>query len=307
MRAQDHVYLQYREVGVLLWRGFSLQQVCDQCFSNVDDLGKGRQMPVHYGSKALNVHTISSPLATQIPQAAGAAYAFKRDNENCPDDEKRAAWCFFGDGSASEGDFHAGMNFAATLQCPVVFVVRNNGYAISTPVEEQYRGDGIAGRASGYGMHAIRCDGNDLLAVLKSSEEARDIAVSQNKPVLLEVMTYRGGHHSTSDDSTRYRTKEEINGWLEGTSPISRLGRFLQDRGLWTEEMAQECADETRKQVLQAFSTASQKKKPALTELFTDVFDKEPQSLQRQRQQLKEHLEKYGSEYKLDDLAEKTL
>ncbi|KAJ1941850.1 hypothetical protein EC988_006653, partial [Linderina pennispora] len=135
---KDHVFGQYREAGVLLQRGFTLEQFMNQCYSNELDPGKGRQMPVHYGSKELNFQTISSPLATQIPQASGAAYAMRREGS------KQCVVCYFGEGAASEGDFHAGLNMAATLGCPVIFYCRNNGYAISTPSIEQYRGDGIA-------------------------------------------------------------------------------------------------------------------------------------------------------------------
>ncbi|KAJ2793510.1 hypothetical protein H4S07_007026, partial [Coemansia furcata] len=124
---KDHVFGQYREAGVLLQRGFTLEQFMNQCYSNEKDLGKGRQMPIHYGSKELHFQTISSPLATQIPQAAGAAYAMRREGN------KQCAICYFGEGAASEGDFHAGLNMAATLGCPVIFYCRNNGYAISTP------------------------------------------------------------------------------------------------------------------------------------------------------------------------------
>lgn len=112
---------QYREAGVLLWRGFTLQEMCDQCVGNAESCDKGRMMPVHYGSKALNFHTISSPLATQIPQAAGAAYAMKLQGQ------PSCVVCYFGEGAASEGDFHGGLNFAATLGCPVIFFCRNNG------------------------------------------------------------------------------------------------------------------------------------------------------------------------------------
>jgi 2-oxoisovalerate dehydrogenase E1 component alpha subunit len=166
------VFAQYREHGVLLWRGFSIQEAVDQCFSNVGDKGKGRQMPIHYGSRRLHFQTISSPLGTQIPQAVGAAYAFKVQQKDA------VAICYFGEGAASEGDFHAALNFSATLDVPVLFFCRNNGYAISTPSSEvreysiatitsfnqlysltvrssficqQYRGDGIASRAAGYG------------------------------------------------------------------------------------------------------------------------------------------------------------
>ncbi|CAE7933710.1 bkdA [Symbiodinium sp. KB8] len=117
----DPVYAQYREAGLLLMRGFTLQQFADQCCSNEDDGGKGRQMPVHYGSPEHHFYTISSPLTTQLPQAAGTGYAMKMEGKG------RCCAVFFGEGAASEGDFHAGMNFASTLEAPVVFFCRNNG------------------------------------------------------------------------------------------------------------------------------------------------------------------------------------
>lgn len=124
LHPNDPVFAQYREAGVIIWRGFSKQQFADQLFSNAGDLGKGRQMPVHVGSKELNFHTISSPLGTQIPQAAGAAYALKNQGS------ENLVICYFGEGAASEGDFHAGVNMASTLDVPMVFFCRNNGYAI---------------------------------------------------------------------------------------------------------------------------------------------------------------------------------
>ena len=185
---EDLVYAQYREAGVLLWRGFTIAQFIDQCYGNIDDEGKGKQMPVHYGSRQLNFVTISSPLATQIPQAVGSAYVFKREKNN-----ERCVVVYFGDGAASEGDTHAAMNFAATLECPVIFFCRNNGYAISTPVHEQYRGDGIASRGTGYGMAALRVDGTDLLAVYNGTKAAREYCLKNNKPIILEAMQYRLG------------------------------------------------------------------------------------------------------------------
>ncbi|KAF8358977.1 bckd-1A [Pristionchus pacificus] len=147
----DLVFGQYREVGVLMYRGFPLEQFMHQCYGNHCDIGKGKQMPVHYGSSEHNFVTISSPLTTQLPQAAGAAYAFKMRPGN-----DRIVCVYFGDGAASEGDAHAAFNFAATLKCPIIFFCRNNGYAISTPTSEQYGGDGIAGKGPGYGLHTIR-------------------------------------------------------------------------------------------------------------------------------------------------------
>eukprot|EP00126_Sphaerothecum_destruens_P008881 Sdes_comp20374_c0_seq5m14225 len=181
----DMVFGQYREAGVLMYRGFTLDEFMNQCYSNAKDYGKGRQMPVHYGSQRLNFQTISSPLSTQMPQAAGAAYAYKRAGN------KNIVICFFGEGAASEGDAHAAFNFAATLDCPVIFFCRNNGYAISTPTQEQYRGDGIASRGYGYGITSLRVDGNDMFAVYNSVKEAKSLALAENRPILIEAMTYR--------------------------------------------------------------------------------------------------------------------
>ena len=150
---QDVVFAQYREQGILMWRGFTLEQFCNQCFSNQLDLGKGRQMPVHYGCRALNYQTISSPLGTQLTQAVGAAYKLKLDAIANPERESAVSIAYFGDGAASSVDFHSACNFAATLRVPMIFFCRNNGYAISTPVSDQYSGDGIVSRAPGYGMN----------------------------------------------------------------------------------------------------------------------------------------------------------
>ncbi|XP_071741778.1 2-oxoisovalerate dehydrogenase subunit alpha 1, mitochondrial-like [Rutidosis leptorrhynchoides] len=133
LSGDDLIMPQYREPGVLLWRGFTLHEFVNQCFGNRNDYGKGRQMPIHYGSKKHNYFTISSPIATQLPQAVGAAYSLKMDNKDA------CVVTYFGDGSTSEGDFHASLNFAAVMEAPVVFLCRNNGWAISTPVTEQFR------------------------------------------------------------------------------------------------------------------------------------------------------------------------
>jgi 2-oxoisovalerate dehydrogenase E1 component alpha subunit len=242
---EDMIFAQYREAGVLLWRGFTLQEAADQCFSNESDLGKGRQMPVHYGKRELNFQTISSPLTTQLPQAVGAAYAYKNLNKNA------VVICYFGEGAASEGDFHAAMNFASTLEVPIVFFCRNNGYAISTPVVDQYRGDGIISRAIGYGMNAIRVDGNDVFAVQSATRAAREVALEKCRPVFIEAMSYRRGHHSTSDDSTRYRSLSEIKHWQEHNDPMKRLRYFMESQGWWDDEKENSMRDMERVLVMQ--------------------------------------------------------
>ena len=294
LQPDDPIFGQYREAGVFLYRGFPLQQFAHQCFSNLHDMGKGRQMPVHYGSAALHIQTISSPLGTQLPQAAGAAYACKMEGKG------RVVCCYFGEGAASEGDFHPAFNMSATLECPVLFFCRNNGYAISTPTHEQYRGDGIAGRAHGYGMAAIRVDGNDLLAVYEATRAAREYAVTNNAPVLIEAMTYRGGHHSTSDDSTRYRSVDEIQHWADNHNPITRFRLLLERMQLWDSTKEANTRVQARADVLRAMRAAETARKPPISQMFEDVYDVLPRHLQEQKEEMARHLEKWGDKYGLD-------
>lgn len=286
----DMIMGQYREQAAIRWRGFSTEQFMNQLLSNEDDLGKGRQMPVHYGSRELNFMTISSPLGTQIPQAAGYAYAQKlQGNDSC-------TLCYFGEGAASEGDFHAGLNMAAVLNCPVVFVCRNNGYAISTPAEEQFKGDGIAPRGVAYGIKTIRVDGNDILAVYLASVEARRLALENHEPVLIETMSYRLGAHSTSDDPSGYRSKDEEDKWRE-KDPIERMQNWLKAKAWWDEAEEKTILENYRKEVLDTLKRVEKKPMPTLDELITDVYDNPPLPLQKQYAQLQEHIAKYPENY----------
>lgn len=297
----DLVYAQYREAGVLLWRGFTLSQFIDQCYGNVDDDGKGRQMPVHYGCKQLNFVTISSPLATQLPQAVGAAYALKLRPNN-----DRCVIVYFGEGAASEGDAHAAFNFAATLNCPVILFCRNNGYAISTPSHEQYKGDGIAGRGpAGYGIAAIRVDGTDVFAVHNATKLAREYALKHNKPVILEAMAYRVGHHSTSDDSTAYRSIEEIDAWNKAAHPINKLKNYMAARGWWNEIEENAFTKDVRKQILGQLGSSEKKPKPDWREMFYDVYHDLPEHLQEQMSEMEEHIAKHPDQYPVNDFRGK--
>lgn len=289
--SEDLVFGQYREQGVLMWRGFPLSSFMNQCYGNDNDLGRGRQMPVHYGSREHNFVTISSTLATQMPQASGAAYALKRMNR------PNVVICYFGDGAASEGDAHSAFQFAATLECPVIFFCRNNGYAISTPTREQYRGDGIAGRGPAYGMPAIRVDGNDVLAIHNATKHARQIALEQSRPVMVEAMTYRVGHHSTSDDSSAYRSASEVKYWKEIDSPINRLRSYLEHKGWWNDEENEKWRKETLKNIMQAFEEAEACKKPPVRELFSDVYKNWTPRIKDQYDEMLAHVKKYPNEY----------
>ncbi|OMJ17842.1 2-oxoisovalerate dehydrogenase subunit alpha, mitochondrial [Smittium culicis] len=287
---QDNIFSQYRESVVFLQRGSSIEELMNQCFSNHLGHGKGRQMPIHYGNKKLNLHTISSPLATQIPQAVGTAYAQKREGK------KNCTVCFFGEGAASEGDFHAALNMSSTLGAPVIFYCRNNGYAISTPSSQQFKGDGIS-----YGIESIRIDGNDIWAVYASMKKAREYATTNNKPVLIEAMTYRVSHHSTSDDSSAYRSKKEVEDWSSRDNPISRLRKYIEHNGWWTSADESSTKIETRSAVLKALTEAEMLKKPQIENLYTDVYDELTSNLKEQLLETKKLIDKYPDYYKIND------
>jgi 2-oxoisovalerate dehydrogenase E1 component alpha subunit len=291
---KDFVFAQYREAGILMWRGFTLDQFCNQCFSNDLDLGKGKQMPVHYGSRALNYQTVSSPLGTQLTQAVGAAYKMKLDAVRNPEKEQAISITYFGDGAASCVDFHSACNFASTLKVPMIFFCRNNGYAISTPVKDQYAGDGIISRAPGYGMSGIRVDGNDIFAVHAAVQAARAYAIETSSPVMIEAMTYRQGHHSTSDDSSRYRDAEEVQNATDVSDPIVRLDLFLRQFNWMDDDIAVSVEDEERIAVLRAMEAAEARPNPKLEHMFEDVYHEKPPHLIKQEEELKQHLKKYN-------------
>lgn len=261
----DPVFAQYREHGVLLQRGAPFKEMADQCFGSRLDRGKGRQMPIHYGDPGRAFHTVSSPLATQLPHAVGAAYAAKLFGGEGRAGEARPAGgtvvaAYFGEGAASEGDFHAALNFAAVLRAPVVFICRNNGWAISTPASQQYAGDGIAGRGPGYGVPSTRVDGGDVRAVHASVAAAREIAVSTGGPALVECVAYRAGHHSTSDDASRYRSPAAAGGW-QARDPAARFARWLEGKGWWDGEREAALRRAARAEAVEALEAAEKEPK----------------------------------------------
>ncbi|WP_100641507.1 thiamine pyrophosphate-dependent dehydrogenase E1 component subunit alpha [Alteromonas facilis] len=290
LKPQDMIMSQYREQAALAYRGYKTEQFMNQMFSNRLDPNKGRQMPIHYGDKELNFMTISSPLGTQIPQAAGYAYGQRLHGLDA------VTICYFGEGAASEGDFHAGLNMAAVLNCPVVFFCRNNGYAISTPAEEQFAGDGIASRGIGYGIKTIRVDGNDVLAVYTATQKAREIALSEQCPVLVEAMTYRLAAHSTSDDPTGYRSKDEEAKWRE-RDPINRFKQWVIAQGWFDEKLHEAYIADCRQEILAAVKVAEKVPVCPLDDMVNDVYDTVPWHLQEQLDSLKSHISKYPEAY----------
>ncbi len=230
LEMRDWIFPSYREPGLFFWRGYTIQQFVNQLFGNAEDPIKGRQMPVHHSAAWLNLVSISSPVGTQIPQATGMAMAARLTGK---DD---VALVYFGEGTASTGQFHVGLNFAGVYKAPCIFFCRNNGWAISTPGNRQTASKSIAIKAHAYGMPGVRVDGNDLLAVIAVMEDAVARARSGQGPTLIEAVTYRRAGHSSSDDPSAYRDPAEPKEW-EAKDPLERWRRHLERRGLWSAQL----------------------------------------------------------------------
>lgn len=210
----------------------------------------------------------------------------------------RVVACYFGEGAASEGDFHAALNIAATRSCPIIFICRNNGFAISTPTLDQYRGDGIASRGVGYGIDTIRVDGNDIWAVREVTKQARRMALEDGgRPILIEAMSYRVSHHSTSDDSFAYRAKVEVEDWKRRDNPITRLRKWMELKSIWSEEEELDARSSIRRDIMKAFSAAEKEKRPALRNMFMDIYAAPTEESDAQVKELRRILHDYPDEY----------
>lgn len=271
----DWMYPQYREAGVMFWRGFSIQAFMDHMFGNVNDLTLGRQMPNHFGSRELNVVTVSSPIATKIPHAAGSAYAMKLLKQ------KSCTIAYFGEGATSEGDFHAGLNFAAVRKTPTIFFCRNNGYAISTPSFRQYACESIASKGVGYGIEAAMIDGNDFFAVYLATHEARKHTLEGEGPKLIEAITYRMGAHSTSDDPSAYRKAESTESWVD-KCPLLRLRRYLEKKGIWDADQERAHIESVKLEIDIAIKKAKDTAQVPHERMIEHVFHDIPKRLQEE-------------------------
>ena len=283
LRPSDMLFPAYRQQGAQIVRGISLVDLMSQLLSNTKDMCKGRQLPVMYHSRANNIFSISGNLATQFPQAVGWAMAAAIKGE----DNLAATW--IGEGSSAEADFHYALLFASVYQAPVILNVVNNQWAIST--FQGYAGGeqrAFAARGPGYGMPGIRVDGNDFLAVYAVTQWAAERARTGAGPTLIELVTYRGAAHSTSDDPARYRAKDDAEHWPLG-DPIQRLKQHLIKLGEWSE--ARHLALHAELEALVAsswkeattFGTMSEGPRLDADLMFEDVFKEMPEHLQKQR------------------------
>jgi 2-oxoisovalerate dehydrogenase E1 component alpha subunit len=270
----DWVFPQYRELGVLVYRGVDSVEI--------GHLWRGTR----HGSKQMieqRCAPLSVPIATHALHAVGLAMGAAMEGS---DD---VAVAYIGDGATSEGDAHEAFNFGAVFAAPCIFFVQNNQWAISVPLERQTRSLSIAHKAVAYGMPGIRCDGNDVLAVWAVTQEATRRARDGYGPTLIEAVTYRMGPHTTSDDPTRYRDPSELLTW-EGRDPLSRVQLFLERENWWTAEWADEVAGQSADACTHLRLGIYDAPPPAVDTLFRHVYVTPTVDLQRQAAALDDEL-----------------
>jgi 2-oxoisovalerate dehydrogenase E1 component alpha subunit len=282
LHPDDMLFPSYRNQGLFVTRGIALVDLMSQLLANQHDMCKGRQLPVMYHSAPKRIFSISGNLATQFPQAVGWAMASAIKGES----PISAVW--IGEGSSAEADFHHGMLFASVYRAPCILNIVNNQWAIST--FQGYAGgeqQSFAARGPGFGIPGIRVDGNDFLAVYAVTDWAAQRARANHGPTLIELVTYRAEAHSTSDDPSRYRPRDDYQHWPLG-DPIERLKQHLMRLGHWSESDHATLTQQLEVQVEAAWSEATSQSTTPLDRnlMFEDVFKDMPQHLQRQREAL---------------------
>ncbi len=259
----------YRDTAVVLAAGMTPYEIFLGIFAKADDPSSGgRQMPSHWGYERLGIITSSSPISTQLPHAAGIAYAVKYRGE----DAVVASW--FGEGATSEGDWHEGLNFAGIHKLPVVFVCENNHYAISVPQSKQMAVQDVAMRAEGYGFPGVVVDGNDVLACYAAMKEAHDRARAGDGPTLIECKTYRFLGHTSDDDDKTYRTRDEV-AEARHHDPVETFAAYLAEHAVIDTHGTDELRAEVKEEIDVAIATAWDAPDPAPESAMRHVFAEE--------------------------------
>jgi 2-oxoisovalerate dehydrogenase E1 component alpha subunit len=282
---EDMGFPTYRQQGLLIARDYPLATMMNQIYSNAEDPIKGRQLPIMYSAKDYGFFTISGNLGTQYVQAVGwgMASAIRGDD--------KIAITWIGDGSTAESDFHSALTFAAVYRAPVILNIVNNQWAISSfqgiagGLETTFASKGI-----GYGLPALRVDGNDFLAVWAATQWAEERARTNQGATIIELFTYRGAPHSTSDDPSRYRPGDEHEKWPLG-DPIARLKQHLISLGEWSDAQQEEAEKEAVEKVRaaakesEAIGTLGQSR-PSVKTMFEEVYATEDWRLVEQRREV---------------------
>jgi pyruvate dehydrogenase E1 component alpha subunit len=267
LEKEDFILPGYRDVPQMIWHGLPLYQA----FLFSRGHFHGNQIP-----EGVNVISPQIIIGAQIIQAAGVALGMKKRGA------KSVAITYTGDGGASQGDFYEGINFAGAFKAPAIFVVQNNRFAISTPVEKQSAAKTIAQKAVAAGIPGVQVDGMDPLAVYSAVKEARERAINGEGPTLIETLTYRYGPHTMAgDDPTRYRTSDLDNEW-EKKDPLVRFRKFLEKKGIWNEEKENEVIERAKEDIKEAIKKADEAPKQKVTDLMENMYEQMPKNLEEQ-------------------------
>lgn len=277
---KDWFFPYYRDHGAILAMGLPAVDILAQATGASIDPNRARQMPGHPSSRAYNVYTPCSAIASHIPPAVGTAISMKLQNTG------QVAIVSFGDGATSEGDFHAAINFAGAQGAPIVFVCQNNRLAISVDFHKQTAAENVAIKAKAYGMPGYLVDGMDVLACYLVMQDAVTRARSGVGPALVEMQVYRYGPHSSSDDDSRYRSKEDIESWRK-RDPIIRMQKFLKRQGLWSDQQDKAWRAEIEATITAAIEAIEASPDVPFEWMFEDVYAEMPEHLVEQK-------EKYG-------------
>jgi len=278
LESADWLVPSFRETGAQMWRGASPMDIWLFAAGYIEGVNipeEARDLP------------LCVPVATQLLHAVGIAYAAKYRQEDA------VVMAFHGDGATSEGDFHEALNFAGVYELPLIFVCQNNQWAISVPRAKQTRSKTIAQKAVAYGLPGIQVDGNDILAVWAATGEAKRRAREENRPTLIECVTYRMDVHTTADDPTRYRSEEEVEEWRK-RDPIERFQKYLKKKKLIDDD-AIETLDE---EILEELREAWQATEARIAELdatdpsmiFDHLYETPPPHLEAQRRYFVERM-----------------
>jgi pyruvate dehydrogenase E1 component alpha subunit len=273
LEKEDFILPGYRDVPQIVWHGLPLWQA----FLFSRGHFKGNQIP-----EDVNVISPQIIIGAQYIQAAGVALGLKKRGK------KAVAITYTGDGGTSQGDFYEGINFAGAFKAPAIFIVQNNRFAISTPVDLQSAAKTLAQKGVAAGIPGIQVDGMDALAVYTAVKEARERAINGEGPTLIETLTYRYGPHTMAgDDPTRYRTSEMDNEW-ELKDPLVRFRKFLESKKLWNEELENETIEKAKDDIKEAIKLADAEPKQKVTDLIENMYEEMPYNLKEQYEIYKE-------------------
>lgn len=273
LEQEDFLLPGYRDVPQLIWQGLPLYQA----FLFSRGHFHGNQMPE-------NVHALSPQIiiGAQYVQAAGVGLGLRMRGK------KNVAVTYTGDGGTSQGDFYEGLNFAGAFNANVIFIVQNNGFAISVPREKQTKAKTLAQKAVAAGIEGIQVDGMDVLAVYAATKDARERAINGEGPTMIETLTYRYGPHTMAgDDPTRYRSADLDTEW-EKKDPLVRFRKFLESKKLWSEEEENEVIEKAKEEIKEAIKQADKYPKQKVTDLIEHMYEELPVNLQEQMEEYKE-------------------